>query len=381
MSMGWDDIERVDGFAGLKAYAEAEVVPVLESDTLAPGNGKKLKARLSRAFTGSFIAFVITFMVVQGIMPDTWWGETLVFILFPLLFFGCIIGGVFLFRGSLIKLMLEAKTRFLVRSRALSLLGARLGLTYVPTPGGPPAAVKWMAEQSWAPQELKEAAAVFDETAGMEAAVDAAREAGVMIEANVYVVGSAEQKEKYQKMAAGQSRVEDGFHGRRGGVEFELFEWIEKVEDNPDIYHLVVVLEAPLALHGVTQMKSRKASWPQEVSEVRLQEVDLGPKAFDQLYKLRSSDQVEARAIFNPAVIERVIALAGGGEYRAVGKGNRLVFDFPGANRFALMDVVTGDWSAETLRQTATDLAAALSLVDTLAHAFMLARKSDTGGE
>ena len=379
--MGWDEIERVDGFAGLKAYAEAEVVPVLESDTLAPGNSKKLRGRLSRAFSGGFFAFVITFMIVQGIMPDTWWGETLVFILFPLLFFGSIICVVFLVRASLIKLILETKSRFLVRSRALSLLAARLGLTYVPTPGGKPAAITWLADQTWAPQELKDAAAVFDQTAGMEAAVEAAREAGVMIEANVYVIGSAEQKEKYQKMAAGQSRVEDGFHGRRSGVDFELFEWIEKVDENPDIHHLVVVLEAPLTLHGITQMKSRKASWPQDASGVKLQEVDLGPKAFDQLYKLRASDQVEARTIFNPAVIERVIALAGEGQYRAVGKGNQLVFDFPGTNRFALMDLVTGDWSAETVQQTAADLAAALSLADTLAHAFMLARKSDTGSE
>lgn len=110
-----------------------------------------------------------------------------------------------------------------------------------------------------------------------------------------------------------------------------------------------------------------------------MQDVDLGPKAFDSLYKLRSSDQVEARAIFNPAVIERVIDLAHGGQFRAVAREGHLVFDFASeANRFHLIDLIGGVWNDETLHQTYSDLAEALALVDTLGHAFMLARKSDT---
>jgi hypothetical protein len=107
--------------------------------------------------------------------------------------------------------------------------------------------------------------------------------------------------------------------------------------------------------------------------------VDLGPKAFDALYRLRASDQVEARALFNPAVIERVIALAHGGKFRAVARQQHLVFDFASeANRFHLIDLITGEWSDETIRQTHADLAEALALVDALGHAFMLARKSGT---
>lgn len=381
MDMGWDEIEKVDGFSGLQAYAQTQVRPVLENAELPPSGKKAVQGRVTGVFFGASLAFFLSFLLVQAILPDTWWGETLVFLLFPFLFFGCILGAVFLFRRTLISLMLDTKTRFLVRSRALSVFARQLGLTYVPSPGGMPAAVKWMATQSWAPPELKEAASVFDETAGLQGAVDVARSAGMMVDSNVYVVGSAEQKERYQQMAAGQAQIEDGFHGRRGGVDLEMFEWVERVKDAPDIHHLVIVLEAPLALHGVTQLKSRKASWPQEASDARLDDVDLGPKAFDQYYRLRSSDQVEARSIFNPAVIERVIALAEGGDFRAAAKGSRLVFDFPGANRFVVMDILTGGWSEETLRRTAGDLAAALSLVDTLAHAFMLARKSDTGQE
>lgn len=111
-----------------------------------------------------------------------------------------------------------------------------------------------------------------------------------------------------------------------------------------------------------------------------MQDVELGPRSFDALYRLRSSDQVEARAIFNPALIERVTALAHGGRLRAVARQHHLVFDFAShANRFHLIDLITGHWSDETIRQAHADLAEALALVDALGHAFMLARKPDTG--
>ncbi|KCZ98520.1 hypothetical protein HPO_09915 [Hyphomonas polymorpha PS728] len=380
MGMGWDDIEKLDGFAGLRAHAEATVLPILESADLKAGDGARLKGRISRAFFGGFIAFIVCFFLVEAFTPGTWWGEALTFILFPLLFFGCILGSLFLFRNSLIRLLLDAKSRLLLRAKALSALGAPLGLSYVAVPGGMPLALKWLSDQSWAPGELKEAAQAMEQAGGMEDAVAAARDAGLMIESNVYVVGSAEQKAQYQEAAARQRQVEDGFHGRRAGIDFELFEWVERVEDAPSIHHLVIVLEAPFLLHGVTQLRARKTGWPQGTAS-GFADVDLGPRAFGELYRLRATDQVEARAIFNPAVIERVIALAEGGAFRAVGKGNRLVFDFPGGDRFALIDLVTGAWSPETLERTVGDLAAALALVDTLAHAFMLARKSDTGGE
>lgn len=380
MPLGWDDIEQAEGFAGLRAHAEAEVLPLLRDADMRPVDGKKLKGRISRAFTGAFIFFIVSFFIAEALLPGTWWGEVLTFILFPVLFFGSFIGAVFLFRRTLVNLFLDAKRRFLIRGKALSLLCAPMGLSYVPTPGGSPGALKWLAQQSWAPGELRNLVTTFDEAGGMDEAVDAAREAGLMVESNVYVVGSKEQKERYQELAARQATVEDGFHGVRRGIAFDMFEWVERVEDAPDIHHLVIVLDAPFDLHGVTQLRARKTGWPQESSGVRFEDVDLGPRAFDAAYRLRSSDQVEARAIFNPAVIERVIGLAHDGKFRGVAKGRRLVFDFPGVNRFNLVDVVSGEWSEDTLRQTASDLAEALTLVDTLAHAFMLARKSDTGG-
>lgn len=354
--------------------------PILAGADLQPADTNLLKQKLSRAMTGAFFVFVASFLLLQFLLPNTWYGELLRVLMFPALFVGSVLGALYLIRKDVIRLFLDAKTRYLVRGQALARLVEPLGLTYVPTPGGAPGAVKWLSEQSWAPEELSRLARAMQDAGGMDEALAKARETGLMQEANVYVLGSQEQKERYQKLAVSQSQIEDGFYGVRGGIAFEMFEWVETVKDAPDIHHLMIVLEAPMPLHGVTQLRARRTGWPQDISGARLQDVGLGPREFEARYRLRSSDQVEARALFNPAVIERVIELAHDGKFRAVARGKALVFDFPGTDRFKLVDLMTGDWGEHTLLQTLADLAEALALVDTLAHAFMLARKSDTGG-
>lgn len=379
MAPDWDEIERVEGFAGLRAHAEANVLPILAGAELAPADSAALQKKAGRAITGGFFSFVILFLVFQFLMPNTWYGEILVFLMFPVIFLACTAASFWLMRHDLLRLFTDAKARYLIRGQALRVLVQPLGLTYVPTPGGAPGAVEWLSKQSWAPEALRNLAGAMEETGGMDEALEAARDAGLLQATNTYVIGTQAQKEQYHQMMISHSQLEDGFHGRRGGIDFDLFEWVEKVDEAPDVNHLVIVLEAPIGLSGVTQLRARKTGWPQEVSGVRMQDVDLGPRAFEAVYRLRASDQVEARALFNPAVIERVIDLAHDGKFRAVARGDRLVFGFPGTDRFRLVDLTTGDWGEHTLVQTAADLAEALSLVDTLAHAFMLAGKSDTG--
>lgn len=381
MAPDWDEIERVEGFGGLQAHAEAHVLPILAGADLAPADTAALQKKSGRAITGAFFSFVVIFMIFQFIMPDTWYGELLVFVMFPVIFLACIAASFWLMRHDLMRLFLDAKARYLIRGQALRELVRPLGLTYVPTPGGAPGAVEWLSKQAWAPEELRNLSGAMQEAGGMDAALEAVRDTGLLQATHVYVLGTQAQKEQYHNMMISQAQLEDGFHGRRGGVAFDMFEWVEKVDEAPNVNHLVIVLEAPFGLSGVTQLRARKTGWPQEFSDARMQDIDLGPRAFDAVYKLRASDQVEARALFNPAVIERVIEIAHDGKFRAVARGDRLVFDFPGTDRFRLVDLATGEWGEHTLAQTAADLAEALSLVDTLAHAFMLAEKSDTGGQ
>lgn len=379
MTMGWDRIERQEGFAGAEAFGAREVRPVLERVKLDPINPDRQKKIISRFMIAPFVLFGVTFMTLDFMLPDTGWLEFLQFLLFPILFIAYMAAGLFLMRGQLAKLFVEAQARLAIKAEAMNRISAPLGLKYVPAPGGAPKGLEWLSQQSWAPAILREATVSLNAAGGMDAAVAVVRESGLLIDANTYVIGTPEQKAKYHDQASGMRQIEDGFEGRRAGLDFSMFEWVETVSDAADIYHLVIVLAAPLRLQGVTHLRARKTSWPQDPSGAPMQDVDLGPKAFDSLYKLRSSDQVEARAIFNPAVIERVIALAHGGPFRAVARAGHLVFDFASeTNRFHLIDLITGVWNDETLHQTYSDLAEALAVVDTLGHAFMLARKSDT---
>jgi hypothetical protein len=381
MSMGWDDIERHPGFAGARARAAREIPPLL-------GEVKPEKARPNRQkdiiqgfLVVPFGLFVVTFITLDFTLPQTPLWIFVRFLLFPVLFLTYMAIALFLMRGKILQLLTEAQARLRQKSAAMRTIAVPLGLDYVPAPGGAPKGLEWLAKQSWAPAALREAATTLNEAGGMDDAVAAVREAGLLIESNVYVVGTPEQKARYYDQAAGIRQMEDGFQGVRAGLRLSMFEWVEKVDEAPDVIHLMIVLDAPLRLQGLTQLRARKTGWPQDPKGRTLQDVDLGPKAFDALYRLRATDQVEARAIFNPAVIERVIALAHGGRFRAVAQYQSLVFDFAGAaNRFQLIDLLTGAWSEETIQQTHADLAEALALVDTLAHAFMVAKKSDTGG-
>jgi hypothetical protein len=378
--MDWPEIETHAGFAGARARSQTELRPILEKvkvDSIDPARQTKL---ISRAMTTAFFAFGGTFFALEFVLPNGAGWEFLQFLLFPFLFIAYMAIALFLVRGQLAKLVVEAQARVGLKAEAMNRLTAPLGVAYVPAPGGAPKGLEWLAKQSWAPAILRDATAKLNAAGGMDDAVAIVRDSGLLLEGNTYIMGTPEQKAKLNEQAASMRQIEDGFEGKRGGLTFSMFEWVESVEDAPDIYHLVIVLEAPLRLHGVTHLRARKSVWPQDPNGTVLEDVDLGPKAFDALYRLRASDQVEARAIFNPAVIERVIALAHGGKFRAVARAGHLVFDFPSeTNRFRLIDLITGEWDDDTIRQTHADLAEALALVDALGHAFMLARKSGTG--
>ncbi len=379
MTKGWDEIESHAGFAGAQARSEAELRPLLDKvkvDSIDPARQTKI---ISRAMTTAFFAFGGTFFALEILMPIGAVWEFLRFLLFPVLFIAYMAIALFLMRGQLAKLVVEAQARIGIKGEVMNRIAAPLGLRYVPAPGGAPKGLEWLAKQSWAPAILRDATASLNAAGGMDGAVAIVRDSGLLLEGYSYIAGTPEQKAKFNAQASSTRHVEDGFEGTRGGLTFSMFEWVEKVKDAPDIYHLVIVLEASLRLQGVTHLRARKYVWPQDPNGTPLEDVDLGPKAFDALYRLRASDQVEARALFNPAVIERVIALAHGGKFRAVARQQHLVFDFASeANRFHLIDLITGEWSDETIRQTHADLAEALALVDALGHAFMLARKSDT---
>ncbi len=318
------------------------------------------------------ILFFVLNMTLDGILPDGFFGIILHIPLFIVGFLACIFGILILFRDRFVGLLLRSQSRFLVRSKALSAFAARAGFTYVPAPGGAPPSLKAFANWKRAPKEIREAVKMLETHGGMDDALEAARQAGVMAAPATVIGGTPEQRAIYANQAT-SARLEDGFLGEREGVTFAAFEWVESVDEAPDIHHLVIVLTAPLRLQGVTQLRTRSTSWPRNVSKADLDEVDLGPQIFSRRFKLRSNDQTEARAIFNPAVIERVAELAHGDKIKATAFGQHLVINLEGGgDRFDLLNLVTGEWSEESVRTAISDILELSDFVGEAAHAFMV---------
>ncbi len=155
MTMGWDNIERQEGFAGAQLAAAREVRPILERVKLDPINPDRQKKIISRFMIAPFILFGVTFMTLDLMLPDTGWFEFLQFLLFPILFIAYMAAGVFLMRGQLAKLFVEAQARLGVKAEAMNRIAAPLGLRYVPAPGGAPKGLEWLSQQSWAPAILR----------------------------------------------------------------------------------------------------------------------------------------------------------------------------------------------------------------------------------
>ena len=370
MRKTWDQIEQVGGFAGVRRLVESEIRPALEAlpvEEIAKGGAPKIVSSVMGWASG---LFVLLFFPAFLFLPDTWWGVGLRFILFPLFFFGSFAGVIWLRRRTLADFIRRAAMRARVRAQVLERLAAHLGLTYVAKPGRRPLWLDWASRQSRLPQDIRDDMTLIYGSGEMEAATARVRDAGFLT-TNVYVVGSEEQKRQYHEQIASSQQFEDGFRGARNGVPFEMLEWVEKVDEAPDIHHLMVLMTAPRNLEGVVQLRSKSARWwDKRVSDRPFQKVLVGPPAFRNAFDVRTSDQVHAHVLFDPAAIEAMIAFTRLDKFRASAIGDQLVFEIAGENRFVLVDEASGAWSEDTLRAGIADLAEALALVDALAAAF-----------
>ena len=369
----WEALERRSGFEGVRTAYERDLRPVLEAMPANTGQKNGIPDNLALPVGLGIAAFFIINMMIETITPDNFLGAVIHIPLFFVGFLACVAGIFHLFQDRFVAILLHGRQRFLARAKVLSTFAKRAGLTYIPAPGGAPPSLRAFAKWKGAPREIRDAADMLDSHGGMQDALSAARDAGVMEAPAILIGGTQEQRNLYANQAT-SARLEDGFLGTVNDIDVAAFEWVESVEKAPDIYHLVIVLTAPLRLNGVTQLRTRSTDWPRNVSRAGLDRVDLGPEAFSDRFRLRSTDQTEARAIFNPAVIERVIRLAHGDKVQASASGSHLVIDVEGANRFDCVNLITGEWSDESMRTALHDLYEMLDLLREAAHAFMVKR-------
>lgn len=371
--INWDALGRRLGLNQPEHFVDREITPLLQTVPVEQKDKKgQPNSRLQLPFTLGMIGFGVSFLVLMGLTSDTFFGGLINFVLFLPLFFGWMILIVYLFKDRFLAAFVAGKERFLARSKALTVLADQIGLHYVPSPGGAPAMLKQVAQHPIAPSVLRDVVELMDDHGGMDDALDIARASGVMMLGAV--LGSKEQREKYQQQAAENARVEDGFQGERAGVSFDAFEWVESEEDSPDTYHLVLVFRVPYRLQGVTQMRTRHIGWPGGHFDARFEPVDIVARIFRDRFRMRSTDQTEARTIFDPAVVERVSDLAHGDKVRAVAFEEHLVIDIEGEDRFCMVNLATGEWSRASIAASLQHIAEMLELADAVSAAFRLKR-------
>lgn len=347
---------------------ETEIKPLLaqtiETEMAKDGLPKMLKMPV---FLG-FGAFIAVFIATKMALPNNGIGEALTFVAFPILFFGCFIAIGYIFRDRLAELFVKGQHNFLLRTEIMIKLSKALGLDYIAVPGGAAPSLKTFAGWSKCPQMVKDICALMEDHSGLGEASDVIRASGLAVP-NAVFIGSEESKARYFEQSLNEEQFEDGFKGMRGNIPFAAVEWTE-THDESKTHHLLVALTLPTKLTGRVEFKNKAGKWPMTPPHRKHDNIKLLSKQFAKAYKVRADDQMEARLIFDPAVIERLTAYSAQGPVRGVAFENHLVVDLIGDNRFDILDIMTGDWSEERIKKTLSDFDDMLGFVDAISAAF-----------
>lgn len=366
----WAMLEGRLGTPNLKAFINENIIPQLSELEPAPETKDGFPKSLSWPIIVGFVAFMISFMLIESQMPRNPLGVVGSFLLFPTLFIGFMALTLYLMRHKISKVIVEAENNFLIRSQVLGGVATRIGLNYVPTPGGASKAMQVIARWKHCPRKIKDVVALLEANQGLETQSEAIRRSGLAMPSEI-VLGSDEAKTKSYEIAQDNLQFVDGFSGTRNGVDFAAMEW-EESHDDFSYHHLLIHLTLPHTLTGWVEFKNKTSGWPNSRPNIKLEKVAVPYSPFTKAYDVRASDQTEGRLVFDPVVIEALSRFAADGPARGVAFDNHLVFDIRGDNRFELVNIATGQWSEESIKRTFTDIAQMLELVDAAASAFAL---------
>lgn len=352
-----------------RAHLMTQLIPILsrakEEDATKDGMSKALLMPM----IAGFVFFVFLYLMAKAyLLPKSGFGETLMFLLFPILFLVSIAATAFFFRQRITEFFIRTQERFLIRAEALDLIAKEMGVDYSPVPGGPSPTLTAFAKWRYCPQIVKDACALMESHSGFDDVSDIIRASGLAIPKQ-FLTGKDEDKEKYYTQQINEQQFEDGFRGVRGNIPFAALEWAES-HDESVTYHLLIALTLPTQLTGRVEFKTKAAQWPVIPPGMAKKKVGLLSKQFAKSYQVRASDQMEARLIFDPAVIERLTAYSASGPVRGVAFDNHLVVDLEGQNRFDIIDLMSGKWSEESIEATLTDFMQMLGFVDAISNTF-----------
>ncbi|MEL6666384.1 MAG: DUF3137 domain-containing protein [Pseudomonadota bacterium] len=361
----WEALERRDGFSGLRDIAERDTLPKLEDAAPRLANPSPINALYGG---GCFVAF-IGLLILVGLSST--FGV-----------FGFVVGLViafFMAKPSIAKIAQFQIDRMIAdlsfRQSVFAPLANHVELKYVAAPGGGQGIVAQQSKEGFFQDSFRRLHEALETYSGQDKSVVAARASGLVELATVIHIGGADEETKKAR-ETGLTRLEDGFAGDHAGMHFDAFEVVRSPRRTDDgaVYEaehaLLIVLELPRPLQSTTQLRSKKIGWHKPGEADRLERVRLESNDFEDDFQVRSNDQVEARFVFTPDVMARVIDLAHGEQVRATAQGDHLVVALEGPNRFDLTSQDTGLDGDAAIRLAIQQIGEMLDLVETVADVF-----------
>ena len=365
----WEEIERRPGFSGLKALAERDVIPKLA----------KAKPRLTEqnpinALYGSgCVTAVVCVLIIIALTS-----------LLKVIGFLIALVAIYFLARPTIKAIAERFIAGMIadlefRQSVFDPIAAHLNLTYIAAPGGGQGIVRQQSQEGLFQKSFQSLLAALERFGGQSEAVAAARASGLVELVTVIHIGTADPETKKAR-ETGLTRLEDGFSGQHKSLPFDAFEVVRsdrRTQDgstSPAEHALLLVLNLPRRLQGTTQLRSRKIDWHRAGEAERLESVRLESTEFDEAFRVRANDQVEARYVFTPDVMARLLELAHGEPIRATAQGDHLVVAIEGPNRFDLISPDTGLSGDAAIRLAVQQIGEMLDFVDTVDDAFRLDR-------
>lgn len=363
----WETLEARPGFEGLREIAAQDTLPKLAAAQPRTVQQNPINALYGGGCVTAF-GFVALFFALT-----TMFG--------PFGFIAALIAGFFMAKPAIeriAKIYVDRMVKDLAfRQSVFEPLIKPLGLTYVAAPGGGQGIVAQQSQEGPFQQTFGKLFAALETYNGQEQAVAAARASGLVELATVIHISTADEATKKAR-ETGLTRLEDGFSGTHKGLSFDAFEVVRSPRNTSDgateaaQHALLLVLALPRPLQSTTQVRSRNIGWHKAGDAERLQTVSLESNDFEDAFRVRSNDQVEARFVFTPDVMVRILELAHGEQIRATAQGDHLVIAFEGPNRFDLTSADTGLEGDAAIRLAVQQIAEMLDLVEAVAGVFGL---------
>ena len=177
-----------------------------------------------------------------------------------------------------------------------------------------------------------------------------------------------------------RSSFEDLFHGERHGCAFDLYE--AKLEEerrgkNGSTTYVtifrgqIIQVSFPKPFHGVTVVL-RDAGLFNNWRGGDLKRVGLTDPHFERTFEVYSNDQVEARALVHPALMERLLGIEAafkGGKVRCAFEGGVLLVVVEGGDQFEIGSMFKPLADPLRARKIVDEIAQVMRLIDTVLSA------------